>query len=195
MTEPTATTARIGVAVVGAGVIGHNHTAAVLRHPRLRLAAVVDPDAAARGKLAERVVGEWTGDPPEEFDSLTALDGRFGEIWRRRGMYADRPARRCGRGGVGRREARARREAGRCVPWPGPAPRPRGHRRGPARRLSTVVSQHRFDPASVVVARAIADGRLGHVTSAVASVAWWRCRATTTPRRGAAPGNSTAAAR
>jgi predicted dehydrogenase len=37
-----------------------------------------------------------------------------------------------------------------------------------------VVSQHRFDPASVAVAGALAAGRLGRVTSAVASVAWWR---------------------
>src|SRR5204863_394317 len=38
----------------------------------------------------------------------------------------------------------------------------------------SVVSQHRFDPASVAVAGALAAGRLGRVTSAVASVAWWR---------------------
>src|SRR6516164_1906550 len=38
----------------------------------------------------------------------------------------------------------------------------------------TVVSQHRFDPSSQVVHRAIQAGRLGRLTSAVASVAWWR---------------------
>jgi predicted dehydrogenase len=43
-------------------------------------------------------------------------------------------------------------------------------------QLSTVVSQHRFDPASVAVAAAAADGRLGRLTSAVASVAWWRAQ-------------------
>jgi UDP-N-acetyl-2-amino-2-deoxyglucuronate dehydrogenase len=41
-------------------------------------------------------------------------------------------------------------------------------------RTVAVVSQHRFDPASVAIAAAIADGRLGRITSAVASVAWWR---------------------
>jgi predicted dehydrogenase len=38
----------------------------------------------------------------------------------------------------------------------------------------TVISQHRFDPSSQVVHRAIQEGRLGRLTSGVASVAWWR---------------------
>jgi UDP-N-acetyl-2-amino-2-deoxyglucuronate dehydrogenase len=38
----------------------------------------------------------------------------------------------------------------------------------------TVVSQHRFDPSSQRVYRAVQEGRLGRVTSGVASVAWWR---------------------
>ncbi len=38
----------------------------------------------------------------------------------------------------------------------------------------TVVSQHRFDPSSQLVHRAIQEGRLGRLTSGVASVAWWR---------------------
>ncbi|MDA8438840.1 MAG: Gfo/Idh/MocA family oxidoreductase [Propionibacterium sp.] len=39
---------------------------------------------------------------------------------------------------------------------------------------ATVVSQHRFDPASVAVKRAIDTGRLGRITSGLASVALWR---------------------
>ena len=62
----------IGVAIVGAGVIGHNHAAAVLRHPRLRLIAVVDPDAATCRALAERVARDPAVPPPAQFDSLTA---------------------------------------------------------------------------------------------------------------------------
>jgi predicted dehydrogenase len=38
----------------------------------------------------------------------------------------------------------------------------------------SVISQHRFDPASVVVADAAHGGRLGRLTSAVATVGWWR---------------------
>lgn len=38
----------------------------------------------------------------------------------------------------------------------------------------TVISQHRFDPASLLVRQAIEDGKLGRLTSGVASVSWWR---------------------
>lgn len=41
-------------------------------------------------------------------------------------------------------------------------------------RTVTVISQHRFDPASLLVRQAVADGRFGRITSGVASVAWWR---------------------
>ena len=40
--------------------------------------------------------------------------------------------------------------------------------------VASVISQHRFDQSSVAVSRAIADGRFGKLTSAIASVAWWR---------------------
>jgi predicted dehydrogenase len=40
--------------------------------------------------------------------------------------------------------------------------------------VATVISQHRFDPASRAVAAAVAGGRLGRITSAIASVPWWR---------------------
>ncbi len=41
-------------------------------------------------------------------------------------------------------------------------------------RTVTVISQHRFDAASQTVHAAAVDGRLGRLTSGVASVAWWR---------------------
>ena len=40
--------------------------------------------------------------------------------------------------------------------------------------VATVISQHRFDPASVAVHEAVASGALGRIGSAVATVAWWR---------------------
>jgi predicted dehydrogenase len=161
------------VAVVGAGIIGHNHAAAVLRHPRLRLAAVVDPDVAARRKLAERVAGDWTGERPEEFGTLTAALAAGGidfvAVCTPTGLHADaaEEALAAGRHVLVEKPVdvslpRARRLAGLAAD---------AARRGV---LSTVVSQHRFDPASVAVFQALRKGRLGRVTSAVASVAWWR---------------------
>lgn len=38
----------------------------------------------------------------------------------------------------------------------------------------TVISQHRYDPASRAVHEAVRDGRFGNLTSGVATVAWWR---------------------
>ena len=38
----------------------------------------------------------------------------------------------------------------------------------------TVVSQHRFDPSTEALYEAIDAGRLGRLTSGIASVAWWR---------------------
>lgn len=43
-----------------------------------------------------------------------------------------------------------------------------------AGRTVTVISQHRFDPASQLVHQAIRDGKLGRITSGSASVVWWR---------------------
>jgi UDP-N-acetyl-2-amino-2-deoxyglucuronate dehydrogenase len=44
----------------------------------------------------------------------------------------------------------------------------------PEGTLATVISQHRFDPASVIVHDALVAGRFGRITSAVATVSWWR---------------------
>ncbi|WP_432485112.1 Gfo/Idh/MocA family protein [Kineococcus esterisolvens] len=43
-----------------------------------------------------------------------------------------------------------------------------------AGRLVTVVSQHRFDPSTEIVVDAVARGGFGRLTSAIASVDWWR---------------------
>jgi UDP-N-acetyl-2-amino-2-deoxyglucuronate dehydrogenase len=40
----------------------------------------------------------------------------------------------------------------------------------------TVISQHRFDPASQAVHEAVTAGGLGMLTSGVATVAWWRAQ-------------------
>ncbi|MEP6650469.1 MAG: Gfo/Idh/MocA family oxidoreductase [Lapillicoccus sp.] len=40
--------------------------------------------------------------------------------------------------------------------------------------LVSVISQHRFDPATEVLLEAIQKGRLGRLTSGVAAIDWWR---------------------
>ena len=40
--------------------------------------------------------------------------------------------------------------------------------------LVTVISQHRFDPATEIALAAIKNGELGRITSGIASIDWWR---------------------
>ena len=58
-----------------------------------------------------------------------------------------------------------------------------------------VITQRRFDKSTEKVLRAVRDGHLGTITSAIASHAWSRGRATTPPATGAERGRSTVAAR
>src|SRR5262245_48862267 len=51
MTSPSS----LSVAVVGAGIIGRNHVAAMLRIPQLRIVAVADPITPAATKLASTI--------------------------------------------------------------------------------------------------------------------------------------------
>jgi predicted dehydrogenase len=44
----------------------------------------------------------------------------------------------------------------------------------PAGTVASVISQHRFDPASVAVHDAVVAGRFGRITSGIATVSWWR---------------------
>jgi len=41
-------------------------------------------------------------------------------------------------------------------------------------RVTTVISQHRFDAAAQLVADAVAGGKFGRLTSGSADIAWWR---------------------
>ncbi|HEV7899626.1 MAG TPA: Gfo/Idh/MocA family oxidoreductase [Planosporangium sp.] len=163
----------IPVAIVGSGIIGHNHAEAILRHPGLRITAVVDPVTAASKGLAERIAAGTGAQPPARYETLTAA-------------LADRDidlVAVCGPSGVHAPLAEEALAAGRHVVIEKPLDATLAGARRLARlaaraeergQVCSVISQHRFDPASVAVSQAVADGRLGRLTSAVASVAWWR---------------------
>ncbi len=159
----------IQTVIVGSGVVGRNHAAAIRRHPGLRVAALVDTTDLANAALA----AEFPDDPPGCFATLEeALTDRpidLVAVCTPTGLHADL---------VGQALAADRHVV---VEKPLDVTLKRARHLSEAARVAesrglvaSMISQHRFDPASIVVAEAIAGGGLGRLTSAVASVPWWR---------------------
>ncbi|MWJ41920.1 gluconokinase, partial [Clavibacter michiganensis subsp. michiganensis] len=163
----------IRVAIVGCGVIGTHHARVLAEHPEFRVAALVDVTAATADELADVVVDELRADRPRVFahlgDMIREDAAELVVICTPSGLHIGLAEEALAAGlhvviekpldvdlARGRRIAELAREAaGRGI-------------------LSTVISQHRFNPSSVVVDRAVRSGRLGRLTSAVASAPWWR---------------------
>jgi predicted dehydrogenase len=146
----------VKVAIVGGGIIGRNHAAAIARCPGLAVEAVVDVDPSAYFG-----VGRFHPSLPEALPSVDLV-----AVCTPSGLHAE-PV----------EQALA---AGKhvVVEKPLEVSLPRARRlaalAAEAGVVASVISQHRFDPASVAVAEAIASGGLGRPTSAVGSVPWWR---------------------
>ncbi|HEY0535298.1 MAG TPA: Gfo/Idh/MocA family oxidoreductase [Actinoplanes sp.] len=154
------------VAVAGAGIIGRNHVAAMLRIPRLRIVAVVDPVTTAATRLAGTIPSA-----PSCFaslgEALAATKPQVVVICTPSGQHVEQALEALAAGAhvviekpldVSVAHARPLVDAARSTPG----------------QIVSVISQHRFDPATVAVRKAIEAGRLGRLTSAVATVPWWR---------------------
>jgi predicted dehydrogenase len=161
------------VALVGCGIIGLNHARAILKHPDLVVAALVDAVPAAATALADQLVADYGAARPAEFDSLAAAlasaDVDMVVICTPSGLHVALAQEALAAGthvviekplDVSLPRAREILELSR-----------RAERDG---LVVSVISQHRFDPASKVVAEAAHSGAFGRLTSGVASVAWWR---------------------
>jgi predicted dehydrogenase len=167
---------QITVAIVGCGVIGTVHADVVNEHPGLTVTALVDPVRENAERLADRIATEHGAARPAVFGSLEEAaagaefelvavctpSGLHVEVAQRvlelgRHLVVEKPLDvAVGRGKALLQKAREARERG---------------------ILTSVISQHRFDPESIATHEAIVAGRLGRLTSAVASVAWWRSQA------------------
>ncbi|MFJ3958181.1 Gfo/Idh/MocA family protein [Arthrobacter sp. NPDC090010] len=158
------------VAIIGCGSIGRTHAAVILEQPELLLTALVDPVTEARTELAA-----WVGDraAPRQYPSVAAaLAADVADLF-----VLATPS------GLHIAGALEVLEAGKHVIIEKPldvdlaraqeieAAALAAEARG---QLVTVISQHRFDPASLAVADAVADGGFGRLCSAIATVSWWR---------------------
>jgi UDP-N-acetyl-2-amino-2-deoxyglucuronate dehydrogenase len=152
------------VALVGAGVIGRHHGQVITQlSDRLELVAVVDPHTdraqtlvAAHGgttytNLTEALAG--TGIDVVVVCTPTGTHGQLAieALQADKDVIIEKPAEIT----VERTDEiiAAQQASGRLV---------------------TVISQHRFDPATEVTVDAIAAGELGRLTSGIASIDWWR---------------------
>ncbi|MFF1877789.1 Gfo/Idh/MocA family protein [Leifsonia sp. NPDC058230] len=166
-------TTPLTVAIVGCGIIGLNHARAIARHPELTITALVDAVPAAATALADQVVSELGIPRPAEFvtlpDALAAAPVDLVVICTPSGLHVQLAEEALAAGthvviekplDVSMDRARRILELAREAEKQG--------------LVVSVISQHRFDPSSVVVARAAHDGTFGRVTSGLASVAWWR---------------------
>jgi predicted dehydrogenase len=152
------------VALVGAGVIGKHHGLVISQlADRIELVAVADVTI----ERAEQLAAERGGRP---YASLTdALAAEAIDI-----VVVCTPTGRHGEVAI---EAL---EAGKhaIVEKPAEITVPRTDEIIEAQRkagtLVTVISQHRFDPATETTLAAIGNGELGRLTSGVASIDWWR---------------------
>jgi len=158
-------------ALVGCGVIGRVHAEVIATYPDLALTVLVDAKPERAVQLAERLARDFGEPAPAVTASLTEALARDDidvvVVAVPSGSHAEIcvPVLQSGRHLVVEKPvdvtlAAARRIADAAAAATG--------------CVATVISQHRFDPASIAVHEAIATGALGRIGSAVATVPWWR---------------------
>jgi UDP-N-acetyl-2-amino-2-deoxyglucuronate dehydrogenase len=160
------------VAIVGCGIIGRTHADTIAERPDATVTALVDGDAAAREALAARL--KEAGQPePKVYDDLTAAlggpDVSLVAICTPSGTHA----------ALAEQALNEKKHV--VIEKPLDVELTRARRLGAAASraanhgvVASVISQHRFDAGSALVHEAIQAGRFGQMTSAVATVAWWR---------------------
>ena len=165
MSEPTQAGGHSSLrfAIVGCGVIGKVHARAVGRTPGAALTVAVDLDETAARDLAGQ---HGASAAPSLQDALLRDDVDAVAICTPSGKHADLAiqALAAGKHVVIEKPLDVRVEAALRL----------NDALAVSDRTVAVISQHRFDPAALVVQDAIQRQRFGTITSGLASVAWWR---------------------
>lgn len=167
MTNP-----QLGIAVVGCGTIGQTHLATAEQLDDLAVVALVDPFEGASTAFADRLeahgrprprtyieLADALSDPLVDLVAVATPTGLHIEqglevLAADKHLILEKPL------GVDLARAGEIEEAATAAAQRGV--------------VASVISQHRFDPSSQIVAEAVASGKFGRLTSAVASLAWWR---------------------
>jgi len=160
------------VAIVGCGIIGRTHADTIAARPDATVTALVDGDAGAREALAARLKEAGQPEPKVYGDLTAALSGSdisLIAICTPSGTHA----------ALAEEALNDKKHV--VIEKPLDVELTRARRLGAAATraanhgvVSSVISQHRFDAGSALVHDAISAGRFGQLTSAVATVAWWR---------------------
>ncbi|ONI69116.1 oxidoreductase [Kribbella sp. ALI-6-A] len=160
------------VAIVGCGIIGHTHADTIAARSDATVTALVDVDPAAARALAARLTEAGQPEPAVYGDLAAALAGSdvsLVAICTPSGTHADLAEQALDNKLHVVIEKPLDVDLGRARRLSAAVTRAANHG-----VLCSVISQHRFDPGSARVADAIRAGRFGQLTSAVATVAWWR---------------------
>jgi predicted dehydrogenase len=159
-------------AIVGCGVIGLHHAKVLTAHPRFTASALVDSRPHAIANVRQALPGSGS-DVVVASSLMELLAGRERPdlivIATPSGTHVELATEAVASGAhvVIEKPLDVTVERGRVLAGLAADAATRG-------QVISVISQHRFDPASQAVHRAIAAGRFGTVSSAVATVAWWR---------------------
>ena len=162
----------LNVAITGCGVIGRTHAVALREFPEVRIAALVDAIPAAAESLADFIEKNGGERPPQYAtlaEAFAAEDIDLVALATPSGLHIQQGLEVLAAGKhvviekpldvdltrAQEIEAAAKEAAAKGI-------------------VASVISQHRFDQSSVAVADAVTKGRFGRLTSAIASVPWWR---------------------
>ncbi|MFE5835495.1 Gfo/Idh/MocA family protein [Arthrobacter sp. NPDC056493] len=162
----------LNVVIAGCGVIGRTHANAVHAIPELHVTALVDEIAEAAESLAQSIQDSGSARPATFGTLAEAFTGSDIDM-----VIIATPS------GLHIQQALEVLDAGKHVVIEKPldvstdraseilAAAQAAEAKG---LVASVISQHRFDPASIAVDEARREGRFGRLTSAIASVSWWR---------------------
>jgi UDP-N-acetyl-2-amino-2-deoxyglucuronate dehydrogenase len=163
---------KIGTAIVGCGAIGHVHAAIASGIAEIEIAAVVDERYEAATALATRLESAGFKRPRE----CASLENALAMPEVKLVVLATPSALHVA-------QASAALDARRHVIIEKPLDVDLTRARTLLERalgaerdglVVSVISQHRFDASSLLVAKALERGAFGRVSSAIASTAWWR---------------------